>query len=352
MDKFKSQNYQTRKEEFLSSLSLKEKIFQMFILGFSGIEINQQNLNIQNAITSGLGGVILFSGNIDSYEQAAKLTSSLQSMAKVSLFMSIDQEGGRVERTINVKNKINYLSPFNLAQTGSPDNARVQAEKMVDELKYMGINMNFAPVLDVNTCKHNPIIGIRAFSDDTDTVIKFAKPVYETFMKNNIIPVVKHFPGHGDSCEDSHHTMPCINLSFEELENVHIRPFKTAFEDGVSAVMVSHSCYRAFDNENLPASLSENVIKNYLRAKMGFKGLIISDDMVMGGVQNYYDSTEACIKGIKAGIDLFIFRYSDDGTINIINSLVDCVESGVLSRELINESVWRIINCKSKSISY
>jgi len=344
------EEYRKYNNGFIASLSLKEKLFQMFVLGFHGTEPSEQNLNVQNAIKSGLGGVILFSENITSYEQTAGLTAELKKLGGIPLFVSIDQEGGRVERTINVKDKVNYLSPLALAQTGEPENAGRQAEKMVDELKSIGVNMNFAPVLDVNTNPNNPIIGVRSFGADPDTVIRFSRPVYETFLKNNIIPVVKHFPGHGDTGEDSHCTMPQVDLSLEDLEKHHIEPFKTAFNEGVEAVMVAHAHYSAFDSEQTPASLSGNVIKGYLRGKLGFNGLVISDDMVMGGVKNYYDSVEACVRGIKAGIDLFVFRNSDDGTINIINSLADCVESGVLSSETIDNSVRRILNCKLKNL--
>lgn len=333
------------------SLSLKEKIFQKFILGFSGTELNEKNSVVQKAIQSGLGGIILFSENIASYEQTARLTAELQKLATIPLIMSIDQEGGRVERTINIKNKIKYLTPYELAQTGDPDKACQQAIIMVQELKSMGINMNYAPVLDVNTCKENPIIGVRAFGDNPETVINFARPVYKTFLDNNIIPVIKHFPGHGDSCEDSHHTMPCIDLPFEELENKHIKPFQVAINDGVKAVMVAHAHYPAFEKEEIPASLSEKVIIQYLRGNLGFDGLVISDDMVMGGVNNYYDSLEACVKGIQAGIDLFIFRNSSENILNIIHKLVQYTENGLLSINTINDSARRILACKSGLIS-
>jgi len=328
-------------------MNLQEKILQMFILGFSGKELNEENQNIQQAIKEGLGGVILFSENIESYEQIANLTTELKKLASVPLFVSIDQEGGRVERTINIKNKINYLTPHALAETGNPDNARAQAEIMVKELKSMGINMDFAPVLDVNTNPNNPIIGLVFTSSNPQTVIGFAKPVYETFINNNIIPVVKHFPGHGDTGEDSHLTMPQVNLSFEELEKQHIEPFKVAFKDGVNAVMISHVHYKAFEETVLPASLSQNIIKHYLRGKLGFQGIVISDDMVMGGIDNYYDSFEACVKGIEAGIDVFIFRNSNDAILNLVHKLVKHVESGLLSRERIDDSVKRILRIKN-----
>ncbi len=320
----------------------------MFIMGFPGKVLCEKNKNIQKAIQAGLGGVILFSENIESYEQTAGLAQNLQNTAQIPLFISIDQEGGRVERTINVKNKIKYLSPKELAATANPKYARIQAEVMSEELKFMGINMNFAPVLDVNTNPDNPIIGSRAFSSCPNKVMEFAKPFYCGFMENSIIPVVKHFPGHGDTGKDSHLSMPVLDLSLKELENVHIKPFIRAITDGVDAVMVSHVHYKAFNAEPVPASLSKTIINDYLRRKIGFSGLVVSDDMVMGGIKNYFDSYEACLKGIKAGIDLFIYKHSTDETLKIIESLHEAVLKGDLPEERIDDSVKRILLCKQK----
>ncbi len=333
-------------EELLKSLSVREKLFQMFILGFAGKIPCAENMNIQKAIQAGLAGVILFSENIHCYEQTVKLTESLQKTARVPLFISIDQEGGRVERTVNIKNKINYLSPAELAAAGNSEYAQIQAHVMSEELKFMGINMNFAPVMDVNTNKNKSIIGSRSFSDNPEKVIELAKPFYHSFMKNSVIPVIKHFPGHGATGEDSHLTMPVVDMAFEKLESIHIKPFIQAIKDGVNAIMVNHVHYRAFNDDPIPASLSKIIVSGYLRKKLGFQGLVVSDDMVMGGVQNYFDSYEACLKGIHAGIDLFIFKYSSDETLKIMEKLHDAVTNGDLSEERIDESVRRILLCK------
>ncbi len=332
--------------ENLKNLSIKEKISQMFILGFSGTELGTENSNIQNMVKNGLGGVILFSENINSYRQINDLTKKLQSIAKIPLFISIDQEGGRVERTINIKDKINYLSPKELASSNL-DLTKKQAQIMADELKSMGVNMDFAPVLDVNTNENNPIIGVRSFGNNPDDVIKYSEPVYKTFKENNIIAVGKHFPGHGETSVDSHIDMPVVDLSFEELENIHIKPFKHAFSNGLDAVMIAHVLYRAF-NESVPASLSSEIITGYLKEKLNFKGLIISDDMVMGGISKHYDFVTSCIKGINAGIDIFIYRYSDSKIVELIEELEKSVEKGLIPVERINESAEKILSIKQK----
>lgn len=341
------------------NLSLREKISQMFIVGFSGTCLNSENKNIQILSKNGLGGVILFAENIDSYNQIQDLSKELKDIAKIPLFISIDQEGGLVERTIHIKNKVDYLTAMALASTENPELIKKHTQIMAEELKFMGVNMNFAPVLDVNTNINNPIIGVRSFGDSAEDVIKYSEPVYKAFNENNIIAVGKHFPGHGETSVDSHLDMPVVDLSLEELEDVHVKPFKEAFKSGLDAVMIAHVFYKAFatchcvegnpsGTVSCPASLSSEVITGYLKEKLNYKGLIISDDMVMGGISKYYNYLEACVKGINAGIDLFIFRNSGDEILKLIEELVNAVEKGLISVERINESVEKILFIKKK----
>lgn len=335
-------------KKIVKNLSLKEKFSQMFILGFSGVCLNAENQNIQVLAKNGLGGVIYFSENINSYEQIQALSKELQAIAKIPLFVSIDQEGGRVERTGNIQNKVIYLSPAELAACDDIEFIKNQTRIMAEELKIMGVNMDFAPVLDVNTNENNPVIGIRSFGSNAKDVIKFSKPVYKTFIENNIIPVGKHFPGHGDTSEDSHLDMPSVDLTLEELEKIHIKPFKEAINSGLDVVMVAHVFYKAFNREIIPASLSYEIITGYLKQKLNFKGLVVSDDMIMGGISKNYDCLNACIKGINAGIDLFIFRNSSDETVKLIDELVKVAEKDLSFQEKINKSVEKILYTKKK----
>jgi len=172
--------------------------------------------------------------------------------------------------------------------------------------------------------------------------------VYKAHIENNIIAVGKHFPGHGEAWTDSHIDMPFIDMSLNNLESVHIRPFKHAIEKGLEAVMVAHVYYSAFNNEKIPASLSKELITDYLKNKLNFKGLIISDDMVMGGITKYYDQLEACIKAINAGIDILIFRDSSEQNIELIDKLHEAVQTGLISESRINESFEKILFFKSK----
>jgi len=339
----------------VNNLSIREKIYQMFILGLEGTTLGSENVNIQHAVENGLGGIILFSKNILSYSQAHDLVLSLQKSSEIPLFISIDQEGGKVERTINVKNKYIYQSPMILAEQKSIQKIREQTKIMAEELGFIGVNMNFAPVLDVNTNAQNPIIGERSFGRTPEEVILYSEPVYKTFKENKIIAVGKHFPGHGDTSVDSHIDLPVVDLSFEELEKLHISPFKKAIENGIDALMVAHVFYKNWKNMvqpacslSTPSSLSPAIITDYLKGELGFQGLVVSDDMVMGGVTGGYSSFEACIKGINAGIDVFIYRNSDEKTINLIENLVKACENGEISEEKINASAEKIVSLKKQ----
>ena len=316
----------------------------MFIMGYEGTSLeSENNKGFIKALENGLGGVIFFTQNINDREEFKKSVEKINNYALIKPFLSIDQEGGRVERTLNLYGGSHYLSARESAKKGS-EFVKKQTETIAKELKDFGLNMNFAPVLDVDTNPKNPVIAERSFSQDPDEVAKFGKIVIETYKKYGIIPVGKHFPGHGETCVDSHKEMPELDLSTEELEKIHIKPFKKLLPI-LPAMMVAHIHYSAFDTEKIPASVSQNVIEKYLRKNLGFKGLVISDDMVMGGIK-CFSSLEACIRGINAGINMFIFRNSDEKTLNLINDLEKSVEKGHINIDNVNKSAELIHRLK------
>ncbi len=334
-------------EETIAKLTLKQKISQLFIAGFEGENPEQSEL-FMDLLENGLGGVIFFTQNIKNKKQFCRIIENIKSKAFIPPFLSIDQEGGRVERTENIHNGKKYLSAKYAAEKGT-EFIISQTKEMSKELSEYGINMNFAPVLDVNTNKNNPIIGERAYSSEPDEVIKYSLPVIETYFKNKIIPVGKHFPGHGDSSLDSHLELPTIDLPCDEMEKKHIKPFKKAIEENIPAVMVAHVHYPCFDKEKIPASMSKNVINNYLIKKLGFKGIIISDDMVMGAVQGF-SPEDSCIKALKAGITMFIFRNADKKVIDIINKLELAVLNSVIDEKIIDENLKKILKTKKEML--
>ena len=258
--------------------------------------------------------------------------------------MSIDQEGGRVERTENLHTK-RYLSPKYAYEQGT-EFLKLQTDKMLSELSKYGINMNFAPCLDVNSNPNNPIIGERAFSDKPDEVCNAFDTVFPVYAKYNIISVVKHFPGHGDADKDSHKELPKIDLSLSEMETTHIYPFRHAINKGIDFIMAAHLSCKCFDKDEVPTSLSANCI-NYLKTNLGYKGLIVSDDMYMKGLSKY-SMTEACIRGIKSGINIFIYRNSSDDTLDVIEDIVRFADNDVELKNKITESYNKILKTKQK----
>ena len=314
---------------------MEKLVYQMFILGTGDF--------LNTALSKGLGGVIFFTRDIQTKKQFSGLINQIINAAEIYPFLSIDQEGGRVERTENIHPR--YLSPRTAFAKGQ-DFLKQQTEQIASELKEYGINLNFAPCADVNTNPKNPIIGERAFSDKTEDVTQGVKIVSEIYRKNGIIPCIKHYPGHGDADKDSHLTLPQIDLPLEDMERIHILPFKDAIDNNIEMIMAAHLHCTCFDTKTTPASLSKNAI-GYLRNNLKYNGVIISDDMVMKGVQDY-GSTEAIIKGIEAGLDMFIFRDANKETINTIEKAINIIESNESLKQKVIESNKRIINLKQK----
>lgn len=312
---------------------MKKMVYQKFILGTQDSSGSRDLFN--SALDDGLGGVIFFTRDISSKEQFTELVKDIKKRANRPLFLSIDQEGGRVERTENIHAR--YLSPKYAFEKGE-EFLKEQTRKIAKELKSYGLNLNFAPCADVNTNPNNPIIGERAFANNPEDVSKGVKMVSEVYRKNGIIPCLKHFPGHGDANADSHKTLPEINLSMDEMEKYHIRPFKENLD--CEMIMAAHLHCTCFDKDVIPSSLSKNVI-GYLRNILNYQGAIISDDMVMKGVQAF-GSVQACKMAILAGVDMFIFRDADENAIKTIEEITKLAEQDSELKNAIMSSNKRI----------
>lgn len=319
-------------------MDIKNKIYQMFIMGLEGENL-ECNPNMIKALRNGLGGVIFFTQNITSIKQIKKLVSDIKLESDIAPFLSIDQEGGRVERTENIFGGKKFLSAKFAAEKGEQFLIE-QTEQISRLLTDFGMNLNFAPCLDVNTNHNNPIIGERAFSNKTEDVIKYGQIVSQTYLNKGIIPCTKHFPGHGDASVDSHLSLPTMDMSIDEMQR-HIKPF---FEVASPMIMVAHMHCTVFDKEKIPTSLSKNAI-SYLKKDIGFDGLIITDDMVMGGVLNV-NPTEACTKAINAGVNILLYRNSYDETVQIISNLADLADTDAELKMNIEMSFEKIIEFK------
>src|SRR3989338_5290484 len=333
----------------MNNIPINKKLGQMLMIGFHWTAISDE---LREMITDyGIGGVILFSRNIESTSQVKDLCNSLQKLSiknnKKPLLIAIDQGGGRVFRLKPPFRQ--YPSYGELGRTGSEDAVRSNALLMADELIEIGVNMNMAPVLDVNTNPKNPIIGDRSFSSDPDIVSLLGSCVIKAFHDKGIIAVGKHFPGHGDTLSDSHLELPVVNHNIERLEDIELKPFIHAFKNGLRAVMTAHVLYPALDAD-YPATLSERIIKNILRKKYRFDGVVITDDLEMKAISNRYTDEDAGILSVRAGGNILLICHSHDKQLRIFDYLLKAVESGEIKEERIEESFSRIMKLKKEAI--
>ncbi|MBQ9688151.1 glycoside hydrolase family 3 protein [bacterium] len=324
--------------------NLKEKLNQMFILGFSQEQAPRELLEL---LSEGLGGIIFFSKNIISESQTKECINEMKRVSKYKPFIAIDEEGGRVERTENLFGGNKFLSAKFAYEKGE-EFLKTQTKEISRLLANLGFNLNFAPVLDVNTNPDNPIIGERAFSSETDTVISCGNLVVNEYLKNGIIPCTKHFPGHGDTNVDSHLSLPEITMSFEQYELRHIRAFK---EVESPMVMVAHIYCKCFDDEKTPASISENVL-GYLKRELAYDPLVITDDMVMGGITEAGDAVETIACAIKNGVDLILYRDCDKETLQKLNGVYERAKTDAELRKNIELSFNKILKRKQSLLTF
>lgn len=333
-----------RIKEKVESMSLDEKIGQLFIVGFEGEEINDEIVDLVK--NQKVGGLIYFSRNIIDSKQIINLNNEIKAMEKdIPLFISVDEEGGLVSRVPEEFVKLpssGYIGQFN------DENLSYNVGKIIaKELNSLGFNMDFAPVLDINSNPNNTVIGERAFGNSAEIVSRLGVNNMEGIRDGKIIPVSKHFPGHGDTDVDSHYGLPIVKKTLEELENLEFIPFKNAIDNGADVVMISSIILENIDNE-YPATMSKKIIKDILRDSLGFDGVIATDDMTMGAIVDNYNLTDAIIMSINAGSDLILVCHGYDDIINSIVAVKDAVNSNIISEERIEQSVYRILKLKDK----
>lgn len=327
-------------DKIVASMSQTEKLGQMVMIGIQGTKVDDDSLYMLNQYH--MGGVILFDRNMKSPEQVKQLTSDLQAQSneKVPLFIGIDEEGGDVVRM--AEKLTPPPSQKEIGATGDIEQAKTWAIKTAKSLKEMGINVNFAPVADVGSNDK------RSYSTDTNTVIDFVRAATKGYQQENIIYSLKHFPGIGKGKVDSHIDSSSIDVVKEVLMTEDILPFKTIIDENEPNdyfILVSHLKYPALDEE-YPASLSSKIMTDLLRNKLGYKGIIITDDMEMGAVANHNDFRSIGVNAVKAGADIVLVCHEYEHQQEVYLGLLDAVNSGEISQERIDESVKRIIKVK------
>ena len=327
-------------DKIVASMSKTEKIGQMVMIGIQGIKVDADSLYMLNQYH--MGGVILFDRNMESPEQVKQLTSDLQAQSneKVPLFIGIDEEGGDVVRM--AEKLTPPPSQKEIGATGDIEQAKTWAIKTAKSLKDMGINVNFAPVADVGSNDK------RSYSTDANTVIDFVRAATKGYQQENIIYSLKHFPGIGKGKVDSHIDSSSIDVAKEVLMTEDILPFKTIIDESDPNdyfILVSHLKYLALDEE-YPASLSSKIMTDLLRNELGYKGIIITDDMEMGAVANHNDFRSIGVNAVKAGADIVLVCHEYEHQQEVYLGLLDAVNNGEISQERIDESIKRIIKVK------
>jgi len=325
-------------------MTLREQIGQLFMLGFIGTEVTQELADFLTTYKP--GGLILFARNLTDAEQIVRLTNDLQRLSPSSPFLiSIDQEGGRVSR---LPSGFTIFPPCALlGDCGSYELAYAAASVTAAELRAVGVNMNMSPVLDVNTNAANPIIGDRAFSADPDVVGRFGLATIRGLQSNRVVACGKHFPGHGDTVADSHKELPVVTATRERLEALELRPFREAVQHGLATMMTAHVLYPWLD-EKFPATLSPAILTGLLRTRMGFDGLLLTDDMEMHAIIDHAGIGEASVRAFQAGADMLLICKDRQREIEALEAMYRAVESGGIPRERVEASLRRVARIKER----
>jgi len=297
-------------DQILSDLSIGEKVAQMFYVTLEDYERTDLPY----------GGVIFFKHNMVTALETQKKISKIQSELTVPAFIGMDEEGGLVSRITGDASigGTKIPSAWVLGHATNPNAVYIANEIIAREIATLGFNMNFAPVADIHTNPNNPIIGHRAFSDHPQIVGEKVKEAIRAYQDHDMIPVVKHYPGHGDTIKDSHLETAILNHDLSRLMTVELLPFMEAIRDGVDVVMVGHLQLPQVTGDATPASLSEKMIQEILIDDLGFEGLVISDALNMKSIVDHYTTEEVMDQGLNAGLSLFLMPENLDEAYNYL----------------------------------
>ena len=359
----------------VDSMTLRQKVSQMMWPAIrtwsddgsdgSYHDMTEMNDQLADAIADGrFGGIILFASNTVDAAQTVKLIDAIQDAnarggAPAGLFIGVDQEGGYITR---LATGTMMPSTMGLGATGDPSQAKAAGNLIGEELAALGFNVDLAPVMDVNNNPQNPIIGIRSFSDDPDTVAAMGSAFMEGLHEQHIAASLKHFPGHGDTQVDSHTGLPMIDKTADELASLELVPFKAAIDSGADMVMTAHIQYPSIETEMVPslqggriyvpATLSHTIITGILREQLGFDGIVLTDSLYMDAIAKNFEPMDAAKRAINAGVDMMldVKDLSSPQLIAEMNDYIDgivaMVERGEISEETIDAAVTRILACK------
>ncbi|MCB0368964.1 MAG: beta-N-acetylhexosaminidase [Bdellovibrionales bacterium] len=323
---------------------------QLMIIGIQGTSLTEDEKKF--IINNNISGVILMGRNCESPKQVHDLCHDIQSLRfkmpdKVPLFIGIDMEGGRVQR---LKEPFTIWPPAR--KLGDLDNATLSfhmSQKMGLELKSVGINLDFAPSVDIFSNPKNTVIGDRSLGIDPEHVGKHASALVRGFIKSEVIPCVKHFPGHGNTLLDSHEDLPTENADLKRLEDFELIPFKRSFKARVEMCMTSHILFPQID-PNHPVTLSQVFVKKILKENCRFRGLVITDDLDMKALSKNYSVSEIPVKALQAGCDLLLYCNDPLSPPKALEAIIEAVGQGLLDENYLNQQAQKIISFKKENI--
>lgn len=366
----------SKAKEIVSNMTLEEKLGQMIMPDFrmwqedgtkEPSDLTEINSEVAEVIDKyDLGGVILFAENVKEISQTTTLIHDLQEVAindkygNLPLLITLDQEGGIVTR---LGEGTNLPGNMALGATRSEKSSYDAGYLIGRELNALGVNVDFAPVLDTNNNPENPVIGVRSISSNPELVGKLGKNIAKGIQDQGVAATAKHFPGHGDTSTDSHYGLPMVNKSIEELRETELKPFKIAIENGIDMIMTAHIQFPQIEKDTfiskkdgsqivIPATLSDDIIKGILREEMGYDGVVITDAMNMKAISDHFGELESTKMAINAGIDIIlmptILRNNEDvkKLDYIVNGILDSIKSGEIKEEEITDSAERIVKLK------
>jgi beta-N-acetylhexosaminidase len=341
-------------KNYTNDMSLAEQIGQLLVVGFYGTSIPQTLRDLIERYH--VGNIILFSRNIQDTRQTLQLTRDLQTLAQASgqhhpLLIMLDQENGLVRRL----GPDATIFPGNVAlgAIGSEQMTYDIARATGQELRALGINMNLAPVVDVNNNSANPVIGVRSFGENPQQVARLGSAAMQGYRAAGVVSTLKHFPGHGDTNVDSHRALPIIPHTLERLERVELVPFAHCIAEGAECVMIGHLYLpQLMSREALPATVSPEIVQDLLRHRLGFDGVVISDCMEMNAVARTIGTERATVMALQAGNDLVLVSHHSSLQLGSLETIYAAVQAGELSPETIRRAAERVLRLKEKYLTW
>lgn len=350
-------------EELLAGMSLREKVGQLFFVRPDALDPAQDQSRIDDADARGVtaltdamgetlrqypvGGVVIFGKNLTDPGQLTAFTANLHEAGELPLLVAVDEEGGSVARLANhpgFDDLPDYPDAAEVAASGGAEAVREMSASIGRYLVQYGIDLDFAPVADVNTNPDNPVIGRRAFSDDPQQAAEMVAAAVEGFQEAGVLCCLKHYPGHGDTAEDSHKALAVTQKSWQELLSCELVPFQAGIDAGADLVMVGHIAAPQVTGEDTPASLSQPLLQS-LRQELGFDGVIVTDSLAMEGITGLYTPGQAAVLAMQAGVDILLMP---DGLAEAFDAVVAAVEDGTIPQSRIDESAARVLALKAK----